>query len=369
MKKTLLTLLTIVFIGSLSGVGHAASDPGSSNVDGGISIGKCAAKGGADFNLFLQSIMFSEGIYMGVYEQFFDVIERNQCQANDIMSLIQQQNSIRSKIRDAFLSCKSEKVPPLKRAFTEVSADIYYVRNVIDGKIAITLPFEIVDLKLESDEKAFDYPVEKLYSEMVENFVGSDKMTQKEFDIYFLRTQEKYEERKKSYVKCDVDTWKAVVDKWKEFTEDGGGTKSAAKDFKKGVAGRAEKISESATSVSLKSWASGLLTTNINDMEPKAAFEDFMDNIDDYIPNIESPTSTDIFNVYQEEESKFEEEVFRRRVGSSFEAKYLGVSDSSIKVAVDRLKEFDDTVKSAYPLLEAIEKKSDSINSRQCSNK
>src|SRR3990167_7168103 len=99
--------------------------------DGKLSLIKCIQKGGLDFWAFWDSVIYSDNLSEGVIEPWNDVLELNQCHSSDVLMLAKKQDALRKAIRDAFMTCNTQKIPSLKEKFLRITAEIYYVRHVV----------------------------------------------------------------------------------------------------------------------------------------------------------------------------------------------------------------------------------------------
>jgi len=340
-------------------------------VDGNLSVAKCIAKGNLDFSLFLKSIIFSDGLDEAVFQPFVDVLFRNQCHATDVGSLLKQRDKIRKYIRDAFLTCKTQKLPGLRRAFQDVTAEIYYVRHVVEGAPIQFLPFGL--LKVDEDEiDQYYYPRNKLYNEMKERFVSgvySGYYNDQEFEQLFTKLEFKYEDRKKSYVVCGNDSWDRVVEKWEEFVESSGGVTPAIEKASKQWDQQTEKRVEAWNSLSLKKSLDGWVQVNLNDMDLVQGVEDISNNLDRYIPNLQVPTNSSLLSAIETAERQFDIEEMKRTMTANYAVLYKDTSDAAIGLFVEELNNWDNTIKETFPLLEAIIDCTEVMNNRQCPGK
>lgn len=333
-------------------------------------IGKCVSKGTIGFVNFLEASTFSDGILTGIIEPFNDVLFRNQCQGNDVLGLIKQRDQIRKQIRDSFLTCNEQKVPIMERAFAEVNAEIYYVRHVVDGKVVISLPFDLLSTRMAEDEESLYYPREKLYSEMKERYVEEGDMKANEFELFFRKLESKYKDRKKNYVICQQTSWEQVADKWEEFIGSIGGIASAWKDFSKGVSGSVLKVAETATSTSFKNWVSGVVGVSLNNQELRPGFEEILDNLGQYVPSTGvsdgTVTQEQLLDAISAEGQEYDLESIKLEISNTFAAQYKSVSDETVAVFSRELDALNKAILAGLSPLDEIRSCSKTISSRQC---
>lgn len=260
-----------------------AAEP--SNIDpyinGDLSPGKCIDKGGLDFELFWDSVIYNDNLKEGVVEPWIDVLKRNQCHSNDVYGLIKQQDKIRKYIRDAFLTCNTQKLSQFKKAFNKLTSEIYYVRHVVDVSMF---------------SKAIETNRTDLYNKMSGQYVNEDFFSQQDFDNFFIQIESKYKNRRDKYIECEKGSWQAVGEKWEEFvkffTEDAAGLKEAQKSIGVKIMGSGENVSQNSLSNELKSLKTvELFTTdesftdylgsyvqmNINNAKPKDSLQEVND--------------------------------------------------------------------------------------------
>ncbi|MBI4234928.1 hypothetical protein HY604_01365 [Candidatus Peregrinibacteria bacterium] len=346
------------------------ADPVSPFIDGQLSVTKCVQQGTIGFVSFLEAASFSDGILNGIIEPFNDVLFRNQCQGNDILGLIKQRDQVRKQIRDSFLTCNDQKVPVLVRAFEEVNMEIYYVRHVVDGKVVISLPFDLLSTRMAEDEESLYYPREKLYNEMKERYVEDGNMPANEFDLFFRKLETKYKDRKKNYVICEQTSWQQVADKWEEFISNVGGIAPAWKDFSRGVSGSASKLAETATNTSFKNWISGLVGVSLNNQELRPGLLEIIDNLGKYAPSTsvanDSVTQEQLLEALKAEGQTYDIEAIKLEISNTFATQYKGASDVTIIVFSEELDALNKAILAGLEPMDQIRSCSKTINSRQC---
>lgn len=369
-KKLIGGVLAMIFSVNSLALPVYAADP-SPFIDGNLSIAKCVSQGTIGFVNFLQAATFSNGIVNGIIEPFNDVLFRNQCQGNDILGLIKQRDQIRKQIRDSFLTCNDQKVPVLERAFEEVNAEIYYVRHIVDGKIVISLPFDLLSTRMAEDEESLYYPREKLYNEMRQRYVEDGDMKANEFELFFKKLESKYKDRKKNYVICQQTSWEQVSDKWEEFITTVGGITPAWKDFSNGVKGSALKVAETATNTSLKNWITGLVGVSLNNQPLRPGLEQIIDNLGQYVPSTSisdgsSITADQLLDALDAESQGYDVEAIKMEIGNTFASQYKGASDETIIVFSRELDALNKAILAGLEPMDQIKSCSKTINSRQC---
>lgn len=160
-KRRYLGVFAALAVMTLFSLKVSAQDDIDAFVGGELSVGRCAAKGNIDFELFLNASSYSDGFYESFFEPWKDILDRNQCHSVDVGNLVKQRDSIRKFIRDAFLTCNTERLPSLEQAFWKLNAEIYYVRHVVDEDVVSGLPNNVLAGKMEKEPDFLLYPREK----------------------------------------------------------------------------------------------------------------------------------------------------------------------------------------------------------------
>lgn len=372
-----------------------ASD--AANVDvqdenGNISVLRCAEKGGLDFGAFLDAVIWNDG-REGVVEPWNDVFYRNQCHTNDIIQLINHQDGIRSEIRKAFLSCETEKLPNMKKAYSKITAEIFYVRHIVDGGVVLDLPFDILQTRAFAEALVTDR--NKIYSLMKDRFVKKDFFEADEFDDFFTHLEIKYNDRKNTYIQCPSGTWQEVADKWQEtvkfFTEDYGGLKDAAA----GIAAEADELKDEFTSIktielfttkeSFSDYLGSFVETSVNGLPPKEGFSDILDALKENAPNVPlpgdeeskesmpAPNQEEFMNALSFSEQGFKTDVMRAELMANFAGLY-GTSSEGMEEFINQLdgrssKETEgliEIIDGTFKPLNAVLAGTKTINDRQC---
>jgi len=352
-----------------------ATDP-YLNTNADLGIERCIAKGNVDFGLFLDSLIYSDGIYEGVIEPFNDVLFRNTCQALDISGLVKQRDKIKGYIREAFLTCKSEKVPNLKRALYEVNAEIYYARHIVDGMSLISIPFT----EQSVINTTYIYPREKLYKEMWEKYGDTGVFTQEKFNVLFNRLETKYADRKNNYVYCPNPSFELLSQKFSEFVNTAFGLAPAWEDMKSAVGGRAEKIWESATDFTYNNFLLNTINISINDQALLDTYDDIYEELQKQNPfpvvgtGPGNNTTQYYRNVTKSEVSQaanqkeFEQRVLT--VQNSLKAKYSvlykDTSDSSVELFLNELNSLEKAIVESFTPMNNVLSCVEYINGRQC---
>jgi len=262
----------LVFVVNNSAFAVTTSDPdaGKGKDSSGAINWRCFKSGGQQFMAFLNASIATDGFIDSVIEPWKDIFIRNQCHALDVLGLVKQQDKIRSAIRDAYLTCKSEKVAKLKKAFDEASVEIYYVRNMIYAEVVKTLPPNSNNIRLAKK------PTELLKIEMKGKFLKKFK-DENAFNNFFNKMLQKYEDRSNSYIKCNKGSWQAVKDKFKEFIDffkNGMGAKEGFKSWER----KASKMTEFAAQGWQIPFTMGVNGQQVRLFDGKSTFLDDMNS-------------------------------------------------------------------------------------------
>ncbi len=370
-KKIIAISLCLSILMPASGAMAASSDT-DANVEGGLSFARCIQKGNTDFILFLNTFIFNDGFYDGVIEPWKDILMRNKCQSTDIGGLILQQDKMRQYIRDAFLTCKSEKVPALKRAMDEVKIEIYYVRNIVDGSVVASMPFDLISTRKAENADSLKTSTAKIEGDIKEKYSGKIVLSETELDILIAKLHVKYKDRVNEYIVCKNDAWEQVSKKWKEFVDSAGGLGTAAKTAKKEIAGAAEKLVESVNANSLKATYKGWLQININNLDAKEGIADIAEKFKQNAPTTGSSgtiTQSALLDAISVSDINYDLKKTRSEMNTKFKSLYKETSDSGTRLLVTGLDTYNTTLKHTFPILDKILQGAKDMNKRQCPGK
>ena len=180
------------------------------NLDGDLELLRCSQNGGLELSTYWNSAIYSDNLTDGVLEPIYDITSRNQCQSLDILILRKQQDKIREQIRDAVFKCKQEDLPRLTAAYNKITVEIYYLRNIIDTTVALSVPF-----KSEELSEAYITDRNEMYTAMKDKYISKGFFTPDEFDQFFLELEAKYNrDALNTYLECSSGSWAAVSQKW-----------------------------------------------------------------------------------------------------------------------------------------------------------
>jgi hypothetical protein len=353
-------------------------------VDGKLSMIKCIQKGGLDFWAFWDSVIYSDNLAEGVIEPWNDVLERNQCHSSDVLMLAKKQDALREAIRDAFMTCNTQKIPSLKKKFLRITAEIYYVRHIVDGGIVMSMPFELLSGRLGASAAITDRG--KIYNEMYEKYAKKDFIPVNEFDNFFLDIESKYKDRISTYIDCKKGTWEAVSDKWTEFVESGAGTgpalKGASKRLSKSADNVGKEISSMKTMEFLKSdltlggYLESFVQMNINDLPPEQGLQEIGAEISKNMPLFGNPTQSELSSALSSSKKAYDAEKLKSEIDTDFYALYGNMGDETFEIVLNTLDgrntktEQNDglieIIEGTYPLLNKIKEGTKTMNDRQC---
>lgn len=334
--------------------------------NGNFSPAKCLAKGNLDFIAFLRASIFADGIAGGVMEMWNDVLYRNKCQTSDIAGLINQRDKMRTYIRDAFITCNTSKLPNLKKGYNELSAELYYLRNVTNKKVAVNLPYDILSTRMLQNPSEFFYPKEKLYPEMKAKYTANGLMSDLDFDKMFSKFETKYQTRKNSYIICENSSWEAVSKKWDEFISTLFGVAPAAKTVKKSMAQRSEKIVESVSDKSLTEYLSGVVSINLNNLAPEEGVNRIVDKLVESSPSSRAITPEQATNAIAQTKTAYDLKALREEMSSNFYVRYKEISDSSVGIFVQSLSSLITALSDSLQPMENLLGCTKLVNSKQC---
>lgn len=382
-RSKLRSALAVFVFFAFTSVAIAANPSGSDPyVDGNLSVLRCAEKGGLDFGAFLDAVIYNDSLKEGIVEPWNDILYRNQCQANDVIALVKQQDKVRKAIRDAFLTCNTDKIPRLKKRYYSLTAEIYYVRHVVDGGLVLSLPFAILDTRFTDAVRKSDA---KLYEEMKTHYVSEEVISSSDFDGIFRTVQNKYKQRIPTYINsCQQGNWQDVANKWNEFVSDWGGTKGALEKAGKNISARAAALEKEVETMevakflnnenSFAAYVGSFFEININGVPPKQALEDISKALSNSLPLGQLPTQESLLSQISNASDAFDFDKTEKELRSKFSVLYLNSSDEKIAEIVSYLdgrsnKGVDgaiENIEGSFSQLNEILSATESMNLRQC---
>ena len=367
MKKLIYNFILVTILVLSTNVAHAADKELVPFSGDKLVVAQCAAKGNLEFIAFLQSMTFADGVINSTIEPFNDFLFRNQCQGNDESNLINQRDKVKNYIRDAFLTCNTEKLPQLKSALYKLSAEIYYVRNVVDGKVVVNLPAEVLTTRSLEDEDSLYTPSKTIKSEIQSRYFDPGYIKSSELDNFFNKLENKYSDRKKTYIKCENSSWATVEKRWKQFLDNAAGAKPALKNAEKAIGGRKEKLVEAITDIGLESYFKGLVSVNVNNLGSKSGVAQILSDLKTkYTPSSQVVTQSDLLNALSSSESNYDLNVMRANLKSTFEVLYKVGSDGANISFTEELERVNKALSDNLKPLSDLKGCAATINSKQC---
>lgn len=370
MKTYLKKLLFIATVAALSV--SPAANANFSEIETDTSLARCIQQGNLDFIFFINSTIAGDGFEGSFIDPWEDVFARNECQSMDVLSLLQQRTKVRSVIRDSLFSCNDANIPNLKKAYSKLNMDIYYVRHVVDGGLVLSTPFSVLETRMLQDPDSMYADSATLKAEIKDRYFDENIMTEQEFDLHFQLLEQKYETRKETYVLCESSSWEVVEDKWDQFIESAGGVGPAAENFEEGVerqADRIEQFAESADRTSLDEYLGGLVKTTVNSVDPSLGIQQITDDLNDQFGDFgaySSPTVNDVISTLSTEEFRYDTDVLEAQMRAKYTGLYREGGDGSVSLFVNELVQFNQILKEALGPIKVVENCSDTVKSRQC---
>ncbi|MBU1151319.1 hypothetical protein KJ632_00655 [Patescibacteria group bacterium] len=269
MKKLALTLIICSMLsGSTFGPAVFAAEITGSDTK---SISNCFYRGGKEFVSFLSATLgASTGMDFveGLYQPWLDVFARNACHAYDILALLNEEAKVRSTIRNAYMTCRTDNMDRLLLAYNKISAEIYYVRHKVDPGLAWSVPFygSLQNFGIVDDDILIP-KMRELYLEDSSGNIGG-KFSSDEFNLFYRDLTEKYAEKfdpnNGEYVAQCEGSWAEVKEKWDEFYAffiEGGAINKLEKDYNKTIGSSVEALKkEGEVFTSKEGWSNFALS-------------------------------------------------------------------------------------------------------------
>lgn len=380
-RSTKILLSTMILLLLSNATVLAAEGESDPYVDGKLSMIRCLEKGNYDFIAFLQTAIWNDNLKEGFVEPWKDVLARNQCQTLDISQLIKKQDSIRKAIRDAFLTCNTQKLPHLKLQYNKITAEIYYVRHIVDGGMVLGLPY---DLNTRAFGAATIKDRNELYNEMYGKYAKASFIPQEVFDLFFLELEDKYEDRKKTYQDCDSGSWQLVQEKWNEFIESGAGVGDALESAGKRIKGQAKSLAKEFNEMetvellkgnkSFDEYVGSFFQVNLNNLGLKEGIAEIGESISKNLPSTGGIDQGYITAAITGSNQTFELNKVKADLKSEFTTLYGNASDETLELFLNTLdgrkvKELGliEVLEESYKPLNVLLDKTKIMVDRQCS--
>jgi len=357
-KMAIVVLCGILLVNPFHNIAVNAEEYYDSDIydeNGNLRVGKCIQKGSMDFMAFLSAVLWSDNFVESIVEPWKDVLSRNTCQAYDVLSLVQQSDKLRKQIRDAFLTCRNDKVPALKKAYYKTIVEIYFARNVVYGSF---LAKQLTDMDV-------------LVTELTDKYVYDYNWFEpEEFEVFTNELKLRYLDRRNAYIdECDETSWSDVADKFKELVE------TLKNDIEKGAtniqreAGKIEKTF--GDSKSWEEWGKGLAQVNINGQSPGDFWEEFTDEASENNPftSTNFPSTTEgVYEVRKQSDFILRQKTLKDEMSTRFQMLYGSASDSNLQLFITSINELNQAIVDSYEPLNNIKTCSKNMNKKQCGN-
>ncbi|MCX6734402.1 MAG: hypothetical protein NTZ25_00655 [Candidatus Peregrinibacteria bacterium] len=326
----------------------AYADPATQDSNGNLSVARCIQKGNIDFLAFLKTLISADSFKEGIVEPWNDILSRNQCQSNDVYTLIKQEDKIRSSIRDAFLTCNNQAVPQLKKAYQKIMVEIYYARHIVDTGLLGRLP---VPAHTSVFRDAAVVPRDQIYNDMMAKYVSESFMTQAEFDLLFLKLESKYSDRKSQYLECTKSPWEEVGKKWNElvkfFKDDAAGLKDAGKAIGADGNGKGPSLWNEmktikfvelfTTDESVFEYVKSFGQVTVNGTTATNALDEAKNYLDTHITNGSGLTQSQYANITTSAQEQYIMEKDISQVRADFDSKYKSAADGGMEQFINAL--------------------------------
>ena len=345
-----------------------------------ITIGECL-EGDLEFMTFLQTIIGWKGWDDSFVEYWKDIFGRNQCQSYDILLLDNQQDKIKQRIQDAFLTCERYKIPNLKKSYYRLDAEIYFVRRLTTASFLNVFNNSLVEpvtfgLSNQNDTMA-NIPqnnvklqdTKEVYKKMLPRYVQFFE-NEEAFKEFFENLEYKYRVRKFNYIDCPhTFGWQAVNDKVNEFIESWGGTKDGVDYFVKSTSDETERWDRSANANTYTSFGDLLgnqYDININNLPPEEGWADFEDFMSERSSSVFDKDLNSMFDQLGSASASYQYQLERAKLVSKYESLYLLNTDAAIAEFLGGLDELNTILNDSTVYLDHTVSCSNSIIYKQC---
>lgn len=359
-------ILTINTFGSLA---YAAPTVGETSgvydQNGNLNIGKCIKQGNFDFMAFLEASIWSDSFVESILEPWKDVLVRNTCQAFDIYGLVLQQDKLRKQIRDAFLTCRNDKVPKLEIAYHKTVVEIAFARNIVYGGLIV---------KQYKD-------MDSLLAEFKDKYVGYNWFQPEEFDVFGNELKVRYADRQRAYVdECDQGSWAEVKRKFEEFNKQviQGGFVEDIKKEGTNLVRKAKDVEKAfGDAKSWEEWGKGLGQVNLNGSPCSAAdtsgcadfWTEFSREFNENNPFTKTnfPSTTEgVFETRKWTDFALKQATLKIEMSTRFQMLYGVAADSTLQEFINAAEQMNTIIKDSFTPLNKLKECTKSVGNKQC---
>ncbi|MFA6991846.1 MAG: hypothetical protein WC269_01010 [Candidatus Gracilibacteria bacterium] len=374
-----------------------AADGGDLNV---VACTKAAIEGRfKNYSQFLLDQISFDGLLGDIVDPWQDAIFTNECQAYDLFALTDRRDQIESSIRNSFLACKYKDLEVQKKMYYRITAEIWYVRNVINRFKLFWMPNILKSAlygRYLANSKLDPAKNDALIKEQFMKKFKKRFTDEKELNQLFFDISAKYQDRVPTYIICPDNPLTKVWQKLIEFGQfwglvDGGESlfDKAEKTWDSTVAQSAKQVvdygkmfaspeawlahvSINVNGVDVMGIVSGALLNNpkLLDATKEDLEKEFGDEASKIMPLLDAykdaykktKGSQSGFNdLYQNLKETSDMDIFRRTMSEKFQAEYL-FSDANTYVFVNELDKLDQTINDTYASLDAVKMCSEKVS-------
>ncbi|MFC1747989.1 hypothetical protein ACFL2V_04210 [Pseudomonadota bacterium] len=278
-----------------------------------------------DFSTFISSTIG----FFEFSEYWKDILVRynaNICHYQDIYSLVQRLDRVRTQIRRAFYVCAD--TTRLKDTYYLLEAEIFFLRNFI-----------------ETDNSQFIVKNDaRLFKEFKKNF--GKRFTRTQLESVYDRFKTKYTNKLETYRNCKDGSWEALVNKWEEFKENAGGIGPALQRAKRQIESHYEKMAN--TSMDLgRDFIGGFVDVKINGLPVEEGLDQIMDEFDRNMPGGYSFQQLQVASDYSKVTVDYAEQEANYLI--NYFTLYHETSDDMTEKILARLNMLNRIIESTYP--------------------
>jgi len=333
-KKTIITLtiLVSVLFGQLSAQAQVKS-------------GK-EALCERDWSTFISATISYNG-FVEYWKDIFYRYNKNICYYMDIDNVLQKLEKSREQLRNAFLTCASDRTLSLTKTYYKLEAELYFLRNFVDL----------------GNNKLIKVADEKVYQGFKNEFyLNQSYFTDKEVLDLFKQFKAKYGDRiTKTYAQCQDPGIKMIKDKWNSlvtnFKNMGGSGKAIKDHWDKSLNTPVNRTGQ---------FLNGVMDIRLNGLPIKKGITQIYNEMKKQMPVEAEPTIIDLQNKNVAESESYAAKTEKASLMAEYEALYKYGSDNMAKDFENKIKELNKIISNTYKPIENMTDCAKKTKDRQC---
>lgn len=299
-----------------------------------------------DWSTFISATISYDG-FVEYWKDIFYRYNKNICYYMDIDNVLQKLEKAREQLRNAFLTCASDRTLPLTKTYYKLEAELYFLRNFVNL----------------GDNKLVKIADEKVYQGFKDNFyINKSYFTEKEVLDLFKEFKAKYGDRiTKTYAQCQDPGIKMIKDKWNSLVanfKNMGGSGTTIKDhWDKSLNAPVQRTGQ---------FLGGVLDVRLNGLPIQKGVTQIYNEIKKQMPSSTEPTLIELQNKTVVESETYAKKTDKATLMAEYEALYKNGGDNMSKDFENKIKELNKIIKNTYKPIENMTDCTKKVKDRQC---